>query len=46
MVVNVQSLLDRHEKFKLNGMQLTLPELYDRLALQDDIKTAVQQHNA
>lgn len=36
---NLQKLLDRHEVFKLKGLQLSNEDLFNRVALQDDMIT-------
>ncbi len=41
MAVDVQSLIDRHETFKLKGLQLTNDDLFNWLCLQDEIVTNV-----
>lgn len=45
-MVNVNELIKKHEDFKAKGFKLSLQEIYDWLALQDDIATAVQQLKA
>lgn len=45
-MVNVNELIKKHEDFKSKGFKLSLPEIYDWLALQDDMATAVQQLKA
>ena len=45
-MVNVNELIKKHEDFKAKGFKLSLPEIYDWLALQDDMATAVQQLKA
>jgi len=36
---NLQKLLDRHEVFKLKGLQLSNEDLFNWVALQDDMIT-------
>lgn len=45
-MVDVQSLIDRHETFKLKGLQLTNDDLFNWLCLQDEIITAVSNMKA
>ena len=45
-MADVKQLLDKHEYFKAKGFALSLPEIYDRLALMDDIADAVQKLKA
>lgn len=45
-MVDVNELLKKHEDYKAKGFTLSLPEIYDWLALQDDMATAVQQLKA
>ena len=45
-MVDVNELIKKHEDFKAKGFKLSLQEIYDWLALQDDIATAVQQLKA
>ena len=45
-MVDVNGLIKKHEDFKAKGFKLSLQEIYDWLALQDDIATAVQQLKA
>ena len=41
MEINVQDILDRHEAYKLKGLQLTNDDLFNWLCLQDEIITHV-----
>ena len=41
MEINVQFLLDKHEAYKLKGLQLTNDDLFNWLCLQDEIVTHV-----
>ena len=43
---DVQSLLDRHEAFKLKGLQLTDEDLFNWLALMDEIITVTSNMKA
>lgn len=45
-MVDVKALLTKHEDFKAKGFALSLPEIYDWLALMDDITDAVQKLKA
>lgn len=46
MAVDVQSLIDRHETFKLKGLQLTNDDLFNWLCLQDEMVTVVSNLKA
>ena len=45
-MIDIQSLIDRHETFKIKGLQLSNDDLFNRLSLQDEMVTVVSNLKA